>query len=119
MIQKVIHYPRPTLAWPKKRGNTVKIYRPLMTKKLNQLFTQPFEPMQQTAEWYSKDIALIEFDNNNRPVSIMTRAHQAFTTIGVNSSMYTTIFFGNGNMRHFENNVSNSLLEDAYLRTAS
>ena len=99
-----------------KRGNRVKVFRPSLTKIINSIFKQPFDHMQQSAEWYDRDVSLVEYDKQNRPISILVRAHQAQTTVGVNSYMYATIFFGQNNMRFFENNVANNVIENSFLR---
>lgn len=104
------------ITFVKGRGNVVKLYRPKMGKIINSLFNQPFQPMQQTAEWYDLDNALIEYDKAGSPVSFMARAHQARTTFGVDSYQYTTIYFGKGNCRHLENNIKNSDLQDYVIR---
>ena len=99
-----------------KRGNTVKVFKTAMTKKVNSMFKQPFTHMEKSAEWYDRDVTLIEFDNTSRPVSILLRGHQAQTSLGVSSYLYSSILFGSSNMRYFENKVPNSFFTDMLLR---
>jgi len=99
-----------------KRGNIVKVFKPKMTKVVNSIFKQPFKSMEASAEWYDRDVTLIEFDSTARPVSILTRAHQAQTSLGVNSYLYASVLSGSANMRYFENKVPNSIFEDTLLR---
>ena len=99
-----------------KRGNTVKLYKPFMTKRINAIYAKPFNHMEQTIEWYDKDNTLIEFDRAGRPVSLLVRAHQAFAGIGVSSAQYASIYFGKGNLRILENTISNSVFQDNFIR---
>lgn len=104
------------IAFVKARGNVVKLYKPKMGEIINTLFKVPFQPMQQTAEWYDLDNALIEYDKTGSPVSFMARAHQARTTVGVDSYQYTSIYFGKENCRHLENNTRNSDFQEYVIR---
>jgi len=98
------------------RGNEVRVYRPAMTAALNRLFAQPIKPLPQSAEWYDRDVSLVEYDPQGRPVALLLRAYQAQTSIGVNAYQYVQAITGAAPMRHFENNVSNRMLEDNQLR---
>lgn len=100
----------------KDRGNNIKLFKPAFTGRVNSIFKQYIMPLKQSEEWYSVDVTLVEFDSNSRPVSILVRAHQAQTSIGVASYMYPAIYFGATNMRHFENNISNALLSEYLIR---
>lgn len=100
----------------KERGNQVRSYRPRMTLQLNRLFVPVVRAMGGSAEWYDRDVALIEFDSASRPVSALVRVHQAQTTIGVRSYQYVTLITGAGNMRHIENNIGNAFFADSLLR---
>ncbi len=100
----------------KKRGNTVKVFKPAFTRVVNSMFVQPFTPMQQTAQWYDRDVTLIEYNSSARPVSVLTRGHQAQTSLGVASYMYARIYFGQANMRFLENKVPNSYFSEYLLR---
>lgn len=104
------------VAVAKARGNIVKLYKPQMGKIINSLFAVPFEHMQQTAEWYGLDNALIEYDQTGSPVSFMARAHQARTTFGVDDYQYATIYFGKANCRILENKTRNSDFQENLIR---
>lgn len=98
------------------RGNKVCLYKPSMGKSLNSIFNPPFKEGQQRTEWYGLDNPLIELDHQNRIVSCLVRAHQAFTIVGVNSYQYATIYTGPGNARHIENNLPNSVFYETLIR---
>lgn len=100
----------------KDRGNTVISFRPAMTLQIHRLFVPPIQPLGGSAEWYDRDVALVEYDPSNRPVTALVRSHQAQTTIGVRSYQYVTLITGAGNMRHFENNVGNLFTCNMQLR---
>jgi hypothetical protein len=100
----------------KSRGNIVKLYKPRMTGIINSMFKQPISAMQQTAEWYDRDNALIEYDKSGATVSFLVRAHQAMTSLGVNSDQYATIFFGPGNCRSLDNRTNNADLQNFLMR---
>lgn len=99
------------------RGSEVRVYRPALTGRVNSLFGQPFKPLDKTREWYAADVLLVEYDDMNRPLSMLIRSHQAVTLMGVSSFQFPRIMTGASNMRHFENNISANELENAYLRT--
>lgn len=101
----------------KDRGSEVRVYRPAMMQTVNRLFAQPFKPFEKTRQWYASDVLLVEFDQMNRPLSLIARSHQAITLMGVSSFQFAQIIAGPFNMRHFENNISANALENAYLRT--
>lgn len=65
---------------------------------------------------YDVDPAFVEFDKNGSPVAIMTRSWQTISAIGVDSRLYTNIYFAQDALRWFENNFSNRYLEDSLLR---
>lgn len=100
------------------RGHQVKIYRASVAKALTSVFRQPFQSMQQTVEWYDRDAVLIEFDALQRPVSVLIRAHQAQTTVGIHSHLYASIYFGADNMQRLENKMQNALFENHLVRIA-
>ena len=99
-----------------KRGNVVKLYKPRLTKVINGLFKQPFQPEKKSRAWYGIDNTLIEYEQSGRPVSFLVRAHQATTFMGVSSFQYASIYFGKGNISILENKIPNSVFSDNYLR---
>lgn len=100
----------------KSRGNTVRLYKPKMNAIINTMYKQPFNHMQQSAEWYDRDNALIEVDKSGATVSFLVRAHQAMTSLGVTSYQYATIFFGSGNSRNLDNRTNNTDLQNFFMR---
>ena len=99
------------------RGSEVRVYRPALMQRINGLFEQPFQPKEKAAQWYNRDVVLVEFDDSNRPLSLIARAYQAETMMGVTLYQYVQVLYGTQNMLHFENNVSGRMLDDNYLRT--
>ncbi len=61
-------------------------------------------------------IAFVEFDKEGSPVAIMTRSWQTISAIGVDSRIYTNIYFTQDTLRWFENNFSNRYLKDSLIR---
>lgn len=104
------------IAFSKSRGNTVKLFKPKLAGIINNIFTQQFSPGPRTAQWYDVDNALIEYGSTGMVISFMTRAHQAMTSIGVNSTQYTTIYFGPEATRILENKVGNQSFQESFIR---
>lgn len=106
----------------KKRGNTVKLYKPAMSAHINRALGVPFQHIPATAktrasvEWYDLDNVLVEYERGGRIVSVMVRAHQLFAAIGADTTMYTSIHFGPGVGRRVENSIRNSLFAEYYIR---
>lgn len=100
----------------KARGSVVKAYKPRLCGRLNGMFKQAVTPVPRSREWFDRDIALIEWSQQGRVVSLLVHAHQASTGIGVALMRYSTVFFGPANARHVENNVRNSEFSDFELR---
>lgn len=99
------------------RGNEVRMYKRGMNAALNKSLRQEITAFNGASNRYDADPALIEFDKNGSPVSIMTRSWQTISAIGVDSRIYTNIYFGADMMRWFENNYSNHYLDSNYIRT--
>ncbi|MDR9500097.1 MAG: hypothetical protein RI556_13045 [Hydrogenovibrio sp.] len=98
----------------KNRGNQVKLFRPRLTKRVNQIYAKPFEPTEHSREWYGRDPFMMEFEDD-RPKSFMVRAHQVQTSLAVRSYLYSSIFIGDEAMRVFENQMGNFYLNDAFI----
>ncbi|HCQ9872693.1 TPA: hypothetical protein OMQ57_003470, partial [Acinetobacter baumannii] len=98
------------------KGNEVKQYKKNINALINQGLKQPITEFNGASNRYDVDPVLIEFDKSGSPVAIMSRAWQTISAIGVDSRIYTNIYFGNETMRWFENNFSNRTLEDSLIR---
>jgi hypothetical protein len=103
------------------RGNSIKLYKPVLGAKINRILNQNFDfsPDKGIAAWIDLDNALIETNGNGGIVSVMTRSHQANTTIGVRSYQYTNIYFGRAAAQIIENNIPNSDFGNNLIRTIS
>lgn len=106
----------------KKRGNSIRLYKPAMAAHINRTLGVPFQHFPATAktlasvEWYDLDNPLVEYDRNGRIVSVMVRAHQMFAGVGADVIMYTSIHFGPNVGRRLENGLRNSLFAEYYIR---
>ncbi|MDC4781232.1 hypothetical protein OHV82_05945 [Acinetobacter baumannii] len=98
------------------KGNEVKQYKKNINALINQGLKQPITEFNGASNRYDVDPVLIEFDKSGSPIAIMSRTWQTISAIGVDSRIYTNIYFGNETMRWFENNFSNRTLEDSLIR---
>lgn len=99
------------------RGNEVRMYKKSVNAAINNNLRQAITNFNGASNRYDADPVFVEFDKNGSPVSIMTRSWQTISAIGVDSRIYTNIYFGKDMMRWFENNYSNRYLENNFLRT--
>ncbi|MGH1600292.1 hypothetical protein [Campylobacter majalis] len=60
------------------------------------------------------DNAFIEFDENDRIIAVLARAHWHGTTIGVNDYLVSIIAFGS-NARYVESHISNNTLQNGFI----
>lgn len=104
------------VAAAKARGNTVAGYKPQATLALNKKFGPPFSNIEGNHAWYDRDVLLIEYDHAQQPVSFLIRAHQAQASIGLNVYMYTTVAFGEENMKALLFNTNRRLFENNFYR---
>lgn len=99
------------------RGNEVRLYKKDVNASLNNNLRQAITAFNGASNRYDVDPALIEFDKEGSPISIMTRSWQTVSAIGVDSRIYTNVYFGADMMRWFENNYTNRYLENNLIRT--
>ena len=92
------------------------MYKKNINTDLNRGLVQSITEFNGAVNRYDVDPAFVEFDKEGRPVAIMTRSWQTISTIGVDSKIYTNIYFAQDALRWFENNVSNRYLEDSLIR---
>lgn len=98
------------------KGNEVRQYKKNVNALINQGFRQSITEFNGALNRYDADPALIEFDKSGNPIAIMTRSWQIISAIGVDSRIYTNIYFGSDAMRWFQNNFSNRTLENSLIR---
>lgn len=99
------------------KGHQVRMYKKNINSDLNRGLVQSITEFNGAANRYDVDPAFVEFDKDGSPIAIMTRSWQTISAIGVDSRIYTNIYFTQDAMRWFENNFSNRYLEDSLIRT--
>lgn len=100
----------------RKNGNEVRLYKSSVNRDINRFMGQAITEFQGAQNRYDADPAFVEFDKNGSPVAMMTRSWQTISAIGVDSRIYTNIYFGKDALRTFENNFGNKYLEDNLIR---
>lgn len=100
----------------KANGHEVRVYKSVISKRVNDGLAQVIKEFSGAANLYDVDPVFVEYDKDKRVVAIMTRSWQTISAIGVDSRIYTNIYFGGDGIRWFENNFSNSYLDNALLR---
>ncbi len=98
------------------KGHQVRMYKKNINSDLNRGLVQSITEFNGAANRYDVDPAFVEFDKEGSPVAIMTRSWQTISAIGVDSRIYTNIYFAQDALRWFENNFSNRYLEDSLIR---
>ena len=99
------------------KGHQVRMYKKNINSDLNRGLVQSITEFNGAVNRYDVDPAFVEFDKDGSPVAIMTRSWQTISAIGVDSRIYTNIYFAQDALRWFENNFSNRYLEDSLIRT--
>lgn len=98
------------------QGHEVRVYKSPVNRAINDKFVQAIVEFKGAENSYGLDNAFVEFDKTGSPVAIMTRSWQTISTIGVDSRIYTQIYFAADGMRIFENSFGNKFLEDNLIR---
>ncbi len=99
----------------KQKGNIVKMYKKSVNLALVRVTPMPWD----ITNYPSKgdiDVAFIEYDKNNRIVSVLIRAHAFPKTLGVLDYRYSIIAFGNL-ARGIESTVNNNVFTEGYITT--
>lgn len=99
------------------QGHEVRVYKAPVNKELNKYLKQYPVEFKGAENQYGIDNAFIEFDKTGSAVAIMTRSWQTISTIGVDSRIYTQIYYSPEALRAFENGLGNKFLEDNLLRS--
>ena len=98
------------------QGHQVRMYKKNINTDLNRGLVQSITEFNGAANRYDVDPAFVEFDKDGSSVAIMTRSWQTISAIGVDSRIYTNIYFAQDALRWFENNFSNRYLEESLIR---
>ena len=98
------------------KGHQVHMYKKNINSDLNRGLVQSITEFNGAVNRYDVDPAFVEFDKDGSPVAIMTRSWQTISAIGVDSRIYTNIYFAQDALRWFENNFSNRYLEESLIR---
>jgi len=98
------------------KGHQVRMYKNNINSDLNRGLVKSITEFNGAANRYDVDPAFVEFDKDGSPVAMMTRSWQTISAIGVDSRIYTNIYFAQDALRWFENNLSNRYLEDSLIR---
>lgn len=99
------------------KGHQVRMYKKNINSDLNRGLVQSITEFNGAVNRYDVDPAFVEFDKDGSLIAIMSRSWQTISAIGVDSRIYTNIYFTQDAMRWFENNFSNRYLEDSLIRT--
>lgn len=99
------------------QGHEVRMYKKDVNAEINKGLTQTITEFNGASNRYNADPAFVEFDKKGSPVAVMSRSWQTISAIGVDSRIYTNIYFGTATLRWFENNFSNRFLENNLIRT--
>ena len=98
------------------QGHEVRVYKSFLSSQVNGGLVQVIKDFDGANNRYDVDPVYVEFNKENRPVAIMTRSWQTLAGIGVDSRIYTNIYFAQDGLRWFENRFTNSTLDNALLR---
>ncbi|MFA5923648.1 MAG: hypothetical protein WC856_20545 [Methylococcaceae bacterium] len=107
------------VAAAKNRGNTVRLYKPKVSFSVNSAVEDSTgRSVAYVGHWgyWDYDNPMIEYNKEGEVVSMMSRSHQAKTTVGVESNMYVQIVYSRAAIRSFENEVENDKLANLYIR---
>lgn len=104
------------LAQAKAKGHEVRLYKAAISERVNKGMKQPIEPYKGSSHLYGVDPVFVEYDKDGNVVAIMTRSWQSLSAIGVDSRLFTSIYFGEAATNWFQNYFTNYYLENALQR---
>lgn len=108
------------IAFAKKRGNQVKLYRAPLDIDVNKAVekaTGYFVKYTSSKRIYAgQDNVLIETGQSGEIVSILARHNQVFESIGAEAHLIVQLIYGRKVISAFENLVTNEKMRDMYLR---
>jgi len=99
----------------KSRGHRVDLYKPNMAVTIRKSTGWKYRI---TKPWVGLDRCLIEFDQDNEVVSMLTRYHTIDTSVvvGVSKPIVTEIVFGKPTTNRFQDSLDEDELEDNFIR---
>lgn len=105
------------IAQAKAKGHEVRQYKSAISERVNRGLKPPIEPYKGSSNLYGVDPVFVEYDKNGNVVALMTRSWQSLSAIGVDSRLFTSIYFGDDVTNWFQNHFTNHYLENALQRT--
>lgn len=93
-------------------GNTVIVYKAAISGSINAGLWQPPIEFKGSFANYGNEPVFVEFDKTGSPIAIMTRTWQTHENIGTGNTLYTNIYFARDALTWFQNNFSNSYLDN-------
>ena len=100
----------------KAQGHEVRVYKSYVSGKVNAELRQKAIKFSGATLTLDNDPVFVEFDKSGLAVAIMTRTWLTAENVGVMNVIYTNIYTARDGLRWFENNFSNSYLDNALLR---
>jgi hypothetical protein len=104
------------IAQAKEKGHEVRQYKAAISERVNKGLKPPIEPYKGSENLYGVDPVFVEYDKDGNVVAIMTRSWQSLSAIGVDSRLFTSIYFGEDATNWFQNYFTNYYLENALQR---
>lgn len=105
------------IAQAKAKGHEVRQYKSAISERVNRGLKPPIEPYKGSSNLYGVDPVFVEYDKNGNVVALMTRSWQSLSAIGVDSRLFTSIYFGDDATNWFQNYFLNNHLEHTLQRT--
>ncbi|MDP7848844.1 hypothetical protein [Acinetobacter baumannii] len=100
----------------KAQGHEVRVYKSYVSGKVNAELRQKAVQFSGATLTFDNDPVFVEYDKSGQAVAIMTRTWLTAENIGVMNVIYTNVYTARDGLRWFENNFSNSYLDNALLR---
>lgn len=100
----------------KAQGHEVRVYKSYVSGKVNAELRQKAVRFSGATLTFDNDPVFVEYDKSGQAVAIMTRTWLTAENIGVMNVIYTNVYTARDGLRWFENNFSNSYLDNALLR---
>ena len=100
----------------KAQGHEVRVYKSYVSGKVNAELRQKAVRFSGATLTFDNDPVFVEYDKSGQAVAIMTRTWLTAENIGVMNVIYTNVYTARDGLRWFENNFTNSYLDNALLR---
>ncbi|KEA46682.1 hypothetical protein [Campylobacter mucosalis] len=102
------------IAHAKAKNHDVKMYKTTLNQTMAGYLPMISEIKSMYKSLANLDNAFVEFDENNRILSVLVRVHYYSDVFGINDHLVSFIAFGEL-ARYIENNVQNYLFEDSFI----